>query len=301
MSEDKYKVVVDPRHGYRRLDPIPNAPALAHFYESQYYDLIREGGRAPEIRALMAGGEDGEIERSWLRRVLFGDIAESLKEAAPSRRVLNIGCRTGELLSALRDEHFEVYGLEPSESAARIGRELGHEIFESGLGDFAAVSERPGPADYHAVTLLNVLEHVPDPAETLRHAHDLLTAEGIVCVRVPNDFNDLQLAAQAKLQRSPWWIATPDHINYFDFESLEDLITEIGFEVIDAQSDFPMELFLLMGTDYIGDETLGKKCHHKRVELELQLPRAVRRRLYRSFAASRLGRNCLVFARKCSR
>ena len=54
----------------------------------------------------------------------------------------------------------------------------------------------------------------------LRGIRRLLAPGGLLYIRVPNDFNPLQLAAQQKLGADPWWIAVPDHVNYFDVDSL---------------------------------------------------------------------------------
>jgi hypothetical protein len=48
-----YKVVQDITWDYRRLDPIPSDDEMAQFYQSHYYDLVRKGGRPPELRRLM--------------------------------------------------------------------------------------------------------------------------------------------------------------------------------------------------------------------------------------------------------
>jgi hypothetical protein len=59
-----------------------------------------------------------------------------------------------------------------------------------------------------------------------------------------------------------------------------------------------MELFLLMGDDYVTNSQLGPACHARRKRLEAALPIELRRALYRSFASVGLGRNCVVIARR---
>jgi hypothetical protein len=92
-------------------------------------------------------------------------------------------------------------------------------------------------------------------------------------------------------------VAIPDHINYFDFKSLSTLLKRLGFEVIYSQTDFPMELFLLMGDDYVGNKEIGNKCHQKRVNFEMAVPGELRRRIYQALAEVGLGRVCIIFAR----
>jgi hypothetical protein len=83
-----------------------------------------------------------------------------------------------------------------------------------------------------------------------------------------------------------------------DVESLCGLSRRLGFEPVDVQADFPMELFLLMGLDYVGDPSMGSTCHAYRVEAERSLAPEARRALFRSFAAAGVGRNARLLARK---
>ena len=64
MNTKEYDIIQDPVFGYRRLDPIPHDDEIAEFYKSRYYELIRKGGRAPELRRFMAGGEE-ELATYW--------------------------------------------------------------------------------------------------------------------------------------------------------------------------------------------------------------------------------------------
>jgi SAM-dependent methyltransferase len=290
-----HEVIVDPTYGYRRLEPLPTGSEFERFYQSEYYDLLRKGGRAPDLRRLLAGGEEAERERAWLRETLYTDIGWALRCHGSGERVLDVGCGQGEFLQWLEDQGFEPHGLEPAEDAAELARERGLDARTGTLEDLFREIERP---TFHVVVLLQVLEHVPDPTEMLRGIHGLLEPGGLLYVRAPNDFNPLQEAAQRKLGKDPWWIAVPDHVNYFDIASLCELIRRLGFEPVDIQADFPMELFLLMGLDYVDDPEIGAACHARRVEAERSMPAEVRRDLFRSFATAGIGRNAQVLARK---
>ena len=58
-----------------------------------------------------------------------------------------------------------------------------------------------------------------------------------------------------------------------------------------------MELFILMGEDYVRDEQVGKKCHKKRMKFELSISDEIRRNIYMSFAKLGIGRSCIIYAR----
>ncbi|NCG18634.1 MAG: methyltransferase domain-containing protein [Rhodobacterales bacterium] len=294
----KYTVLEDPEYGYKRLDPLPSDPDISKFYQSRYYDLIREGGRAPEIGRLMAGGQAAQTERSWLHQTLYSDIVQTLDAKAPGKRTLDVGAGTGELVAFLNQRGHRAEGVDPSEDAAGLALEKGLTVYATDLQAFSGKVQSGEQDPFDGVVMVNVLEHVPHPADILRAAHGVLNENGVLCVRVPNDFTELQSAAEQVTGARSWWVATPDHINYFDYASLGGLFERCGFEVVDVQSDWPMEMFLLMGKNYVDNPEVGGACHRERVAMELALPQSVRRKLYRSFARAGFGRNCLMFGRK---
>jgi SAM-dependent methyltransferase len=145
-----------------------------------------------------------------------------------------------------------------------------------------------------------VLEHIPDPAAFCLTAGRLLKPGGLLCVAVPNEFSPFQQALQAGCNFSPWWLQPPHHINFFNFDSLENLLARCGFTVIHREATFPIDMFLLMGDNYVGDDQLGRLCHRKRMQFELNLDRGgmqkVRRELYQAFAHARVGREIIMYA-----
>ena len=224
-------------------------------------------------------------------------IAEEKIPAESPKRLLNIGCGTGEFVSFMKNGGWDVAGLELSSQAASIAKEKGIEVYSLSLEDFTS-SHQHLHATFSVITAINVLEHVPNPVEVLTALKDLLVHDGLIMLRVPNDFSQLQMDAQNHLQKQPWWVATPDHINYFDFQSLEALLGRVGFDVVYSQSDFPMELFLLMGEDYTGNPGIGRQCHNKRVQFEMAISTPLRRSLYREMASLGIGRDCLTVGRR---
>ncbi|MFA5822197.1 MAG: class I SAM-dependent methyltransferase [Thermodesulfovibrionales bacterium] len=297
MDTKEYKVIQDKIYSYKRLDPIPENEELTSFYQSMYYDLIRKGGRAPELRRLMSGGEEGPRERQWLREGLYSDICNILNQYAAGKRILDIGCGNGEFISFLKESGFETFGIEPASEAAEVAKSRGLNVFNCSLEDFKK-NHSSNVKGFDAITLLNVLEHVPDPANVIEICKSLLNSQGILCIRVPNDFTEIQSAAQKHINTTKsWWIAIPDHINYYNFESLRSFITYLGFGIIYSQGDFPMEFFLLMGDDYVDNLEVGGKCHQKRISFELGIPGNLRRRIFQALSTVGLGRNCLVFAK----
>jgi 2-polyprenyl-3-methyl-5-hydroxy-6-metoxy-1,4-benzoquinol methylase len=290
-----FRVVEDATYGFRRLDPIPPQAELNEFYGSRYYDLLRKGNRAPELRRLMEGGESAAKELHWLRGGLYTDILNILDGLTPGRRLLEVGCGTGDFLSFSQDHGFAGIGTEPALDAAQRAVLKGLTVHTMTLDAFV---NQTSTAEFDVVVMLNVLEHVPDPVKTIQECRQLLVPGGILCIRVPNDFSEIQASAREKTGAAPWWIAVPDHINYFNFASLAQTLERLGFETAYSQGDFPMEMFLLMGENYVGNPDVGSHCHARRVQFDLSLPPQLRRKIYAALGSVGLGRDCLVFGRK---
>ena len=131
-----------------------------------------------------------------------------------------------------------------------------------------------------------------------------LVDDGIIVIDVPNDFNPLQKIAQKTLGKNEWWIVPTEHLNYFNFESLSNLLKKNGFAILKKESTFPLELFLLMGYDYLGNNSVGTKIHSDRMNLEKNLlnniGKSLKNKLYSSFAEIGIGRRAIIYAKKIS-
>jgi hypothetical protein len=131
---------------------------------------------------------------------------------------------------------------------------------------------------------------------------DLVRPEGLICLIVPNDYNPLQKILREEMGFSPWWLAPPHHINYFSFDSLTRIVVRAGFEVIHKTATFPMELFLLMGDNYVGNDEMGRAMHARRKRLELVLDKGrysdIKELMYQAMADREVGREAVVYARR---
>jgi len=273
--------------GFRHVVPLPTAEELAGIYRHEYYDrekpLYLERHRA-DLPWLELGHRE--------RYELFEREGRS-----GGRRLLDVGSGPGFFLAHGRARGWRVLGVEPSQRAAAHARSLDLDVVEEFL-----TPELAARLDAFDVVHLNdVLEHVPDPAALVGTCVGLLRPGGLLCVAVPNDYNPVQRALRSR-GRAPWWVAPPHHLNYFDFESLERLLARAGLEPVARDTSFPIDLFLLMGIDYVGDEEVGRRCHGWRMRLEQGLAEGghdgLRRELYRRFAELGLGRHAVVTARR---
>lgn len=274
--------------GFRHVLPLPDPESLERIYRHEYYS---------EEKPLYL--ERHEADREWWQ--LVHDERLERFEAllnTESRRVLDVGCGPGLFLDQARCRGWSARGIEPSRQAAAHCRAQGLDVVNDFLGPASAASL----GRFDAVHLSEVLEHIPDPAGMLETIRGLLVPEGVLCVVVPNDYSPFQQALREVEGFEPWWVVPPHHLNYFDRASLGRLLERSGFEVLATEATFPIDLFLLMGENYVGNDELGRQCHARRKRLELTLEKAglrgLKRDLYAALAKHGIGRELVVFARR---
>jgi 2-polyprenyl-3-methyl-5-hydroxy-6-metoxy-1,4-benzoquinol methylase len=293
IKKGKYEVRLDEQEGYCHLFPLPSENELKNFYKREFYKKSYDGQKNDSAR------EVREEEEKLFRDMRFEDILETVETEIKEKKIIDVGCGYGNFLSFCHSRGYSVMGIEPGQQAVDyIRRRYNFNVVQTGIEDIGAnVSEK-----FPAAALLDVLEHLREPAKALIGIRDnILADQGVLVVRTPNEFNNLQLVADEEYQLNHWWVSCPDHINYFTVGHLEKLIENCGFEVFLKESSFPLEMFLLFGDQYVGNIQLGREVHNKRVRFEKTLRKHdndFKRKLFRSFAGLGIGREITIYARK---
>jgi hypothetical protein len=91
--------------------------------------------------------------------------------------------------------------------------------------------------------------------------------ESLLIIIAPNDFSKLQelLIEKKKITRK-FWLAYPDHLSYFNKESMSNLLSAQEFELKAVVAENPVDLNLLNdNSNYIEDPEKGKATHMFRV------------------------------------
>ena len=284
MNENNYKIVLDDL-GYLRLDQIPKTE---DYYRKGYHESSGLN-RAPDIHRAMEGGPEYDKEKAWLSNTLWNDIREigilCLRQWVKGYHFLDFGCGIGDFCAYMRDFGWAVEGVELSEFAAERVRKKNIEVHHYLLA-----------RQYDLISAINVLEHVPNPKKTIEELKAHLSPGGVLAIQVPNDFSQLQEIVKTKAMGREYWVSAPDHINYFNFDSLESLLQKCGMEIVYRMSTFPMEWFVLLGDNYILNPEFGNGCHNRRMNFDLSLPTDIRRAFYAKLAEIGWGRHCIVFA-----
>lgn len=165
----------------------------------------------------------------------FADYASCLEKYKQPGRVLEVGCAAGLFLDTLRRRGWTAEGAELSPHAAEAARE--HTGLPIHVGDFSSL-DLPA-ASYDSVCMLDMLEHLGDPAEGLRRARALLRAEGVLFLVLPDYRNLTTWLAMFAYRASGGRLDYPAsrvhqiyHVSYFTAESISRLLSEQGFETV---------------------------------------------------------------------
>jgi len=284
-----YKVVECMECGFAHILPLPSDCELKKIYKEEYFS-----------RDKPAFIESVRDDSEWWNEVYDDrlEVFESMLYMG-KKRLLDVGCGPGFFLQRGTERGWRCLGVEPSKKAADYARGLGMNVIND---FFDGPIMRDEGLEFDAVHLSEVLEHVADPLAVLEGAYGLLDEGGIVCAVVPNDFSPVQKVLGERLGFEPYWISVPHHINYFSFDSMKALLVKAGFTIARVTATFPMDFFLLMGENYVGDEELGKRCHRMRTRLEMMLGepglKGFKTEMYELMARHGIGREALIFGIK---
>jgi 2-polyprenyl-3-methyl-5-hydroxy-6-metoxy-1,4-benzoquinol methylase len=250
--------------GWRSVARKPTPAALKAFYAQAYFQ-DSHGTYAADYT---------EAERA--HRALVADtLLHALAKAgcASPGRWLEVGCGEGWLLAAAQRAGYQVRGLDFSEAGLRrFHPELAQQVsFGDAFDNLEALIV--AGATYDVVAMEHVLEHVLDPEALIGRLPQLIAPGGVAAITVPNDFSPLQRLARTRgLIDRDFWVAPPQHLNYFDAASLKRFLQRLGFKVRAAYASFPIDWYLFHpGSNYVANPAAGKDAHRARMAIDLML------------------------------
>jgi len=159
--------------------------------------------------------EEGRAERSLQQKQLL----ELVAPRGGGKRLLDIGAGTGMLVEQALNLGYQAEGVEPSDWSQSMAARRNLTVLK---GIFPHPLLR-GP--YDVVTLVDVIEHVPNPVELLAAIRDVLAPGGVTLIITP----DVKSIA-ARLLGGRWWHYRLAHIGYFSHGTLQLALENAGLE-----------------------------------------------------------------------
>ncbi len=210
-----HRIFVCARCGFGFVHPAPDENSLSILYGESYYR---------NIDTAKAGYADYDKDKESMKRV-FELYLGKLARITSVKRIFDFGAATGYFLDLAKDAGWDTYGNEISRYAKEEATRRGHMIYDAQHD----VSATPLVGTMGAVTMWDVLEHVPDPLRTLSNANCLLVTGGVIAINTVD-----RSSLWARLLGPRWHLMIPpEHLNYFSRESLRRALERSGFEVIE--------------------------------------------------------------------
>jgi 2-polyprenyl-3-methyl-5-hydroxy-6-metoxy-1,4-benzoquinol methylase len=183
--------------------PRMNAAELDGFYQAEYRQLY-QGSEDPIQKDLAVQYKRAEAALSFVRSRVEG-----------VSRHLDIGSSAGLFLQSFQKAYgCQVYGVEPGTAYREYARKQGLAVAAS-LEELAV----QGQGDFDLISMMHVLEHIPDPVIYLSQLRKkYLNRGGWLLLEVPN------LYAHDSFETA--------HLFSFSSHTLEQVVKKAGFEVV---------------------------------------------------------------------
>ncbi len=185
--------------------------------------LVRQD---PPADAPYQDAEDPEylVEEEGLRVTFRRTLDRIEGYRTPPGRFLDIGCGPGLLVEEAARRGWQAVGIELSGWAVREAQQRKLDVRRQTLDD---VDLEPGSVD--AAALADVIEHVPQPLALMLRLFDLMSPGGVVFCATPD-----VSSVVARVLRRWWWSVLPGHLLLFSKRTLERLMRDAGFEVLES-------------------------------------------------------------------
>jgi 2-polyprenyl-3-methyl-5-hydroxy-6-metoxy-1,4-benzoquinol methylase len=214
------RIVKCRRCGLGYVNPRESSEVLARIDE-EYYG---EGQLLEEASHFNVGGAP-----------FFRHILRLIARQHKSGTVLDIGSGGGFFLKMARDHGYTCYGVEVDEDGCKVARRHG------GLNIFHGTLHGAEFADgfFDAVTILNCLEHIENPAELLKEVKRILKPGGTLVVSVPNlifgmgllkFYKVVSLVGVPDFRNTFGVFCVPEHHYFFAPSTLMAMMKKVGFE-----------------------------------------------------------------------
>ena len=176
---------------------------------SYYRDVIRAVG----VSAAMKKFRLSQF-KSWVE-----------KNSLTGKKILEVGCGTGDYLAIMNQTNAIAYGLENNFDSVKSATLKGCKVFQGFMEDERV---KINQAPFDAFYCLNFLEHIPEPRNFLRGILKNLSDNAVGIVEVPNMDMILKENLYSELIQ--------DHLLYFTQDTLTRFLECNGFEVLQCRT-----------------------------------------------------------------
>lgn len=160
-------------------------------------------------------------------------------DALPRVRVLDHGMGNGFFCLALKACFVEVWGTEFASGRIEFGRQNSIKTLN--------VSDELPENYFHLINTEQVMEHVPDPRQTIARLVKSLTKGGILKISVPNSYSiekgdmTIDWRASRYARRSPMPLAPLEHLQYYSRNCRRIIAEDHGLDLVELPRSYHLQ------------------------------------------------------------
>ncbi|MDO5969139.1 class I SAM-dependent methyltransferase [Flavivirga aquimarina] len=223
VSGETFQLIQNTEYGFLETTPQPSSEKLPDYYKSEDYISHTDTQRNLFEKVYHL------IRRISLKKKLKLINAFTSKE----KKLLDIGCGTGDFLQTTKQDNWNIFGIEPNDQARKIAnKKTNNSVFKiEELLKFESES-------FDIITLWHVLEHLPNLEEHVAIFKKLLKPNGTLIIAVPN-YKSYDAAYY-----KTFWAAydVPRHLWHFNKISVSKLFAKVSMKIIKTKP-MPFDAF----------------------------------------------------------
>ena len=285
------KKLLTDKSGFKKIKNKPSKSELKEYYDKKYFS------QGKNYFTKYSNEELEYIKNKVNQKFILLNDQLGIK----GKKILELGSGEGWILKKFNENGFDITGIDYSDIGCKNHNPDLLKLLI--LGDLEEEILKI-KTKFDVIWIENVLEHVLDPRNLISNIKLKLKSGGLLAVTVPNDFSitQINLMIKGKVKKNEFWVAPPDHLSYFDKNSLIKFFEEFNFKLIDLISDYPIDLNLFCElTNYVDNKSIGKSIHKSRIEIEnlfSSISDKKTNNLYRCFADMGIGRDLFAIFKK---
>lgn len=220
VSHETFQLATCSTCQFLLTSPRPEDSELGKYYLSENY--VSHTAKATTLFDKLY-----EFSREFALKWKLTLVKKFTNSTSSPPSLLDYGCGTGFFLKKVKENGFNIAGVEPSEIARHAA--------EQNTG----IKIHPGMADvahkFDVITLWHVLEHVSNLNELVIELKNKLNANGTLVIAVPNHKSN-----DAKKYGMQWaGYDVPRHLWHFEQKTMNQLLTKHNFKIVEK---IPMKL-----------------------------------------------------------
>lgn len=210
------------------LNPQPTNKELKKYYsKDKYYSLKKietKESKKTKLKLFLYNIYFDPNRNNLLLKFIFSPFKFLIRgtQIVERKKLLDIGCGSGQFIYEMKNLGIEVYGLEPGEFDKEGNRRYGLNIIK---GEIQNVEDKKEFFDI--ITLNHVLEHLDNPNQALKKINHILRKDGLFIMGVPNT-NSWAF----KIFKKNWYqLDVPRHLWNYSYRNIRIILEKNGFGI----------------------------------------------------------------------